>query len=240
MILGFPVQTGAKSARLAIRAKNSILLDYMMGQFHDLFGSAYHHYMKKQEKLQGAELRQMALERGIPLSVYIERDGDWEFVDYFNIAGPMAFKEDVLEIPLTGREPDPLRIKLEYGSFLWEIDYTAIDYSAGLEVTSFTVPVKTAFDEKQKDVSGLLKDDDNNYYVQPETDNQAIVTFDLPELTGPDRTVILHSKGWYQVIRDPEGKPEIEKLRAFRQPGHFNRFTNEKMKTMGQMLSRGQ
>jgi hypothetical protein len=128
-------------------------------------------------------------------------------------------------------------VKLEYGNFLWEIDYAAVDYSPDVEVTSYTIPVKTAITEEQKDVSGLLSKDDTKYYTQPITTNQAVVTFDLPELTGESRTVILHSKGWYQIIRNPAGKPDIDQLKAFRQPGHFNQFINGNMKKMEQLVS---
>jgi len=230
----------AKSASLAIRAKNAIILDFMLGQFHDMFGSAYHGFMKKQQNASATELRKWTMDQGIPLSLYVERNGKWEFADYYNIAGPMAFKEDVLTIPLNGNETDPLKVKLEFGNLLWEIDYACVDYSPEQKIKSYTIPAKTAISEKQKDVSRLLGTDDSKYYSQPTTENEAVLTFDLPENTEQARTVILHSKGWYQLLRNPTGKPDIEKLKAFRQPGHFNRFVNEEIKRMAQQVSQAQ
>lgn len=237
VILTFLKEPGATSAKVLVRAKNSVIFDYMMGQFHDFFGTAYQRYMNKQESADPAALRQMALERGFPLSLYIEKEGRWIFHDYFNIAGPMAFRDDVLEIPLEGDETDSLRIKLEFGTFLWEVDYAAVDFSQPVEYQVISVPVITAFDENSTDVSALLKDDDNRYYSQPETGNQAIVTFNLPGTSAGDRTVILHSKGWYQVLRDPEGFPETKQLEAFRDPAYFNRFINNRMMDMGRKMS---
>lgn len=237
VILEFPNQGKARTAKLAIHAKNSIMLDYMIGQFHDLFGKAYKGYMKRQQDATEGQMRQWALNQGIPLSVYVERDRKWEFVDYYNIAGPMKFKDDVLSIPLRGNETVPLKVKMEYGSFLWEIDYAAVDYSTNEEVKSYTVPIKTAISEDQKDVTSLILNDDLNYYTQPSMDNAAIVTFDLPELTDQERTIILHSKGWYEIIRDPVGKPDIDKLKAFRNPGHFNQFVNTQLKQLEQQAN---
>lgn len=239
VILSFPKPSGAGSAKIIVRAKNSFILDYMMGQFHDLFGSMYGRYMKKQEKADPEQLRKMALDRGFPLSLYIERDEQWEFAGYFNIAGPMAFRDDVLEIPLTGKESDSLRVKLESGTFLWELDYAAVDFSTQAECTHSVVQVESAFDENNRDVSNLLARDDTRYYNQPEMGNQAVVTFTLPAITGETRTVILHSKGWYQVLREPEGKPEFRELQSFRDPARFNRFISERMKEMGQVVSKG-
>ncbi len=242
VILTFPGQADAKIARLAIHAKNSIILDHMMGRFHDMFGTAYKRFMKNQQNAPAAEMRQWSLDQGIPLSLYIERDGKWEFVDYYNIAGPMKYKDDVLSVPLKGNETIPLKVKLEFGSFLWEIDYAAVDYSQDQNVTSYTASVKTAITGEKKDVAGLLNKDDGKYYTQPEVGNEAVVTFDLPEpaAAGLSRTVILHSKGWYELLLNPVGKPDMGKLKAFRQPGHFNRFVAEKLNEMKQQTSPAQ
>jgi hypothetical protein len=240
VIMEFPGQGDAKTAKLVINAKNSILLDLMLGQFYDLFGSAFKRYMKKQEKASASVLQQWTLDQDIPLKLYIERGGQWEFVDYYNIAGPMKFKDDVLSIPLKGNETYPLRVKLEFGNLLWEIDYAAIDYSPEQPLTIRELPVKTAVSEVQKNVAGLLVRDDIKYCNQPTTENQAVVTFDLPGQTEQARTVILHSKGWYQVLRNPSGKPDIEYLKTFRQPGRFNQFVNEQVRKMEQLVSRAE
>ncbi|MDP2888283.1 MAG: hypothetical protein Q8P34_04850, partial [Bacteroidota bacterium] len=237
VIMEFPGQGKAKTAKLSIHAKNSIVLDYMLGQFHDMFGSAYSGYMKKQKNASADQMHQWSRNQGIPLSLYVERDGNWEFVDYYNVAGPMKFKDDVLSVPLNGNETDPLRMKLEFGNFLWEIDYASVDYSSEVQVKSYMVPVKTAITEAEKDIAALLQKSDNKYYTQPTMDNQAVVTFEMPELTDQNRTIFLHSKGWYEILRNPEGKPDIEKLKAFRNPGHFNQFVNQQMKKMEQLVS---
>jgi hypothetical protein len=237
LILDFPTNKNAKEAKLVIHAKNSVLLDYMIGEYNKLFGTEYNKYMKKLEKNPADKMKQWSLSQGIPLSVYVERAGSWEFVDYFNVAGPMAFKDDVLKVPLKGNESNPLRIKLEFGTFLWEIDYAALDYSVDKKLTTNIVPVKTAITEEKKDVAGLLKQDDTNYYIQPQTTNMAVVTFDLPQLTDESRTIILHTKGWYQIIHKPEeGKMDVQRLREMKKPGGFNQFVNDKTDSMAKQV----
>ena len=240
VILAFPNNGEGKTASIAIHAKNSILLDYMLGQFHDMFGSAYMRFVKNQEKSSGGEMRKWSLDQGIPLSLYVERNGKWDFVDFYNIAGPMKFKDDVLSVPLNGNETNPLKVKLEFGNYLWEIDNASIDYTTNQNIKFYKIPVKTAINEDQKDVAGLMNKDDDKYYTQPSMDNKAVLNFDMPEPTGLSRTVILHSKGWYEIILNPSGKPDPDKLKAFRQPGHFNKFVNEQMKRMAQQVSQAQ
>jgi hypothetical protein len=235
MILEFPIPKGSHQANLAIRAKNSILLDYMLGEFNKLFGDSYHAFMKKQQRTSAEKLFQWPLDQGMPLSMYVEKNGKWEYIDYFNIAGPMAFKEDVLEIPLQGIESDLLKVKLEYGYFFWEIDYAAINFRDNTMVTTYTIPVERAITESGEDVSGLLGTDDKQYYIQPETNNFAEITFSLPPDNNGKRSVFLHSKGWYEILIEPHGKPDWKYIKAFREPGRFNRFVNEKFRQLGQL-----
>lgn len=237
VILEFPNPEKAQTAKLAIYAKNSIILDYMIGQFHESFGNVYDTYMKKQQNAPEAKMRQWALDQGIPLSLYIERNGQWEFVDYFHIAGPMKFKDDILQFPLKGNESDPLKLKLEFGNFLWEIDYAALDYSPDQLYKTYTIPALTAINEKQGNIVKQLSIDDQDYYTQPETDNQAVITFNLPKNTDQYRTIFLHSKGWYQILHNLKGKPDIAYLKSFQTPGQFNNFVNAELKEMGQRLS---
>lgn len=239
LVLEFPNPKSSDKAKLIVKAKNSFLSDYMVGQFHDLFGDAYDKWTKKQRETSGEQLRQWSLDQNIPLSLSVERNGTWESLDYYNIAGPIAMKEDILQFPLNGTESDPLRIKLEAGNYFWEIDYAGIDYSPDYKIDYKVIPAISAIDQSNKDVKRLLLGDDGKYLDQPEIGNQTIVKYDLPQLTDENRTIILHSKGWYQIIRNPKGTPDREYLETFRQPGRFNRFVNEYVQALAQKAGIG-
>jgi hypothetical protein len=234
IILEFPRPAGTSGA-LVIRAKNSILLDYMMGEFNHLFGDSYQAFMKKRQRGSGERLSQWSVNQGIPLALSVERNGKWEPVDYYNVVGPMAFKEDVLGFPLNGSESDPLRVKLEFGYFFWEIDYTGLGVVSEAETVTSVLPAVSAINETGEDVSGFLKSDDAGYYTQPETTNFAEISFVLPKDTQAERSIFLHSKGWYQILIDPQGKPDMKYLKAFREPGRFNQFVAEKFSLLRQM-----
>jgi hypothetical protein len=174
----------------------------------------------------------------MPLSLYVERNGKWDFVDYYNVAGPMAFKEDILQIPLTRGESSPLRVKLEFGNLFWEIDYAAADFSPESTVSTYTLPVESVVNEQQQDISGLLRNDDNNYYTQPGFENYAEVTFTLPPINGQERSIFLHSKGWYEILIDPHGKPDWKYIMSLRKQGRFNRFVNERFLQFRQLAGK--
>ncbi|MEE4176093.1 MAG: hypothetical protein V2I46_01145 [Bacteroides sp.] len=237
MILEFEKPEAVKNAKLVIRAKNSFLLDYSLNRFHELFGNAYHNWQARQQKASAEQLKQWTIDQNIPLSVFIQRNNEWEFVDYYNIAGPMAFKDDVLSIPLDLADDDPLRIKLEYGTYFWEVDYVGVDFSDNVPVTKHVVPLQSAINQLGEDVGPLLAADDDLYYDQPEIGDEAVVRFVLPPVTDDGRSVILHSKGHYEVIRDPSGRPQRQYLQTFREPGQFNRFTIEHLQALAREIS---
>jgi hypothetical protein len=230
VIMKFDRPQAAKSGKLFIRAKNSFWLDYVFSQFNNSFGSAYKSWVEKQEKGDVKEMRQWSLNQKIPLSVYVEKNGNWEFVDYYNLSGPMAFKEDVMAINIPDTGSEPLKIKLESGSFFWDIDYAAMDFTPNLDLVKHEIEVGKAINEKQEDVTDLLKADDDKYYIQPEIGNAAFLSFyEPPKKDNLIRSEFLHSKGFYEILSNPSGVPDRKFLEAFREPGRFTKFSNEIM-----------
>ena len=227
VVLLFDKPADCNQAKLIIRAKNSLWLEHVTAEFHHLFGSKYEKFSKRQSERPPDFLRQMMLNQGLPLSVYIEKDGEWVFSDYYEIAGPMAFRDDVLEINLNGIQGETVRVKLESGFMFWELDYAAIDLTADLPVAVTTVSADEAIDEKGLDISSFIRTDDQLYYVQPEIGNEAILTYNVPEISTVNRTVFLESKGYYHILRDQEGRPDIQMAKSFRTPGRMQQFSKE-------------
>jgi hypothetical protein len=229
MILTFDRPVDKDTGKLVIKGKNSFWLDYIHGQFSELFGDRFETWKEEQKDKSPEKMIEWSLDQGIPLSVYLETDEGWEFVDYYNVVGPLAAKEDVLEIDLTNAKNDKVNIKLEFGFLFWEIDYAAMDFTPNLTTSNYTVPVTLAMDQNSIDVSHELRYDDEKYYHQPHIGDQALLTFEAPEqIEGTKRSVVLHSKGYYEILKDAEGKPDLAYLNSFRKPGAFSKFSKEK------------
>jgi hypothetical protein len=227
IIMKFPRPVHADSAKLIIRAKNDFWLDALFTKFHGLFGEKYEEFSRNQEAASGEKLRKWSFNQHIPLSVYLEKNGSWKFIDYFNIAGPMAFRDDVLAFSLDGVDQDTINLKLDYGFLFWDIDYVAMDCSADAAVKVFTMPVASATGENGTDLRQLLGSADHRYYVQDKVGNEARLSFDKPVLSGQLRTIILHTKGHYKILREQKGKPDKKVLKTFRHPGRFPEFSKE-------------
>ena len=229
VILTFDRPVNKDNGKLVVKGKNSFWLDYIHGQFSELFGDRFDAWKEKQKQRSPEKMTEWSLDQGIPLSVYLETDEGWKFVDYYNVVGPLAAKDDILEIDLTNAKSDKVNIKLEFGFLFWEIDYAAMDFTPNQAINKYTVPVSSALDQNNIDVSDELRYDDEKYYHQPNIGDQAVLTFKAPEqIEGTKRSIILHSKGHYEILKDAEGEPDLAYLNSFRKPGSFSKFSKER------------
>ena len=229
--LSYQIPPGTQTADLVIGAKNSYWLDFVYQNFREMLGASYKMWMKKQQDGDPGKMENWSLSQNIPLSVYLFKNGQWEFYDYYNTVGPMAFKKDILELDLSDIEEGPIRIKLETGSYFWEIDYVGLSLEqSGIDPSS-VVQLTEAIDENGNSVAGSLLKDYALYYVQPEIGNEAELVFPVPDQIG-ERTLILHSKGHYEILQDPKGTPRLKALKEIRKSGNFNKYSNDLMQEM--------
>jgi hypothetical protein len=230
--LTFAKPAGATSARLAIHAKNTFWLDYAYGLFLDEFGEYAPRMRSTYLEKSAEDLRQWSEDQQIPLAVWLETaEGKWEKTGYFNIAGPMALKKDVLELDLSRVPGDRVRVRLESGFQFWEIDWVALDFSAPQPVAVQTLAPMSAWSPDGHDHAGALRGDDDRYYTQPQVGDQAEVVFPLlpPPPPGQARSLLLHAKGHYEILRDPvAGKPNLLYLRQFQKPDAFPLYTRDR------------
>ena len=227
IILKFKRPPDASHAKLVINAKSTFWLDYVFTRFHSLFGDQYDCWVTKQETIPDKQMKDWNIEQKIPLLVYLEKKGKWEFIDYYNVTGPMAAREDVLPIDLTDVKTDTVRIKLEYGFMFWEIDYAAIDFSPNAEVIQRTATLEVAFENNETDVRKLLESTDLFYYVQDEIGDKVDMRFTIPPRIREEQSLFLHSRGYYKILLEGKGKQQVKYLLSFRKKGRFPEFSNQ-------------
>ncbi|MCC5930884.1 MAG: hypothetical protein JJU28_16690 [Cyclobacteriaceae bacterium] len=221
-----PVPIDADEAKLVIRAKNSLWGDYVFGEFTKLFGNYYPSFIAKQRKADPEEHMRWQNEQGLTLNVYIKRNEAWEFHDFFHIAGPLAFKEMVMPIPLAGIEGNELSIKLESGFMLWEIDHAFVDFSKNAAHTYEILPAASADNHLGKDVRKIIENSDEKYLRQFEIGDFTELTFEIP---GGNSSLFLHTRGYYEHIRNYSGFPDRKLLETFKIPGNFSKFSRDKL-----------
>jgi len=227
LTLTFKKPLNSKHGKLILNARNSFWLDYIYGKLNEKFGTYYNEFVEKHKKDPASKKIQWSLDQGIPLSVYVETESGWEFIDYFNSIGPLASRDVVMPVDLSKVKAEDVKIKLECGFMFWEIDYAAMDFSENIPVSITHLPPSSSFDEKGNEVSSLIASTDNKYLIQPEVGNEVIIKYVAPTIKNNDnvQSFFLHSRGYYEYIRDYKGKPNLIYLSSFRNKGAFTRFS---------------
>ncbi len=224
--LEFDKPAQSKQAKLFVTVKNSMWLDYVFGKFNAQFGTYYDKFQKDQQFISKEKSTKWMNEQNIPISVYIKTTMGWELVDKINTVGPMATRDIVVPIDINNITSDKLEIKLETGFMFWEVDYVGIDYTENLVVKSQTFKPFMALDQHNIDVTSLLANTDQKYFVQPNIGDEVTVTFKVSEPSGQlKQSFYLKNRGYYNYIRNYTGKPNFNKLKLFKEAGAFTDFS---------------
>lgn len=228
--LEFDRPAGARAAKLIVRGKNSFWLDYLYGQFQDLFGDGLEKWNGKMRAAPREKLAAWFREQKLPLSVELQGEGGWKEIATLRLPGPMAHRDFL--VPFALPEGDgPVKLRLRSGYLFWEIDYAALDFSADQPVSIVSLAADSAADQHGRDLRPALAAEDGNRYDQPEVGDAAALSFTIPHApAGQIQSVFLATKGYYDILRKPQGKPSVSKLKGFRKPGALARFSAERMR----------
>lgn len=234
LVITFNVPEDADIGKLVLRAKNSFWGDYVCGEFTRMFGERYSTWVSKQGKTPAEQVISNRQDQNLFLMVYLETADGWQMVDYFHMAGPLGFRDMVMPVPLEKAKKigtdygQQIRIRLETGFMFWELDYAAIDFTEDIPVKVEKVTASSALNEQGKNVGRLLGQDDRRYYKQPSPGDHVILDFaSPPDQPGKATSVLLHTKGYYEHVRNYTDQPDREKLEAFRLPGRMSQYSYE-------------
>lgn len=221
----FDVPNQNADAKLYLRAKNSLWLDYIFGEFNKKFGTRYSEFQKQQQKRTGAESRQWIHDQHIPLSVYVQTDNRWELITSINTVGPLKYRNLVVPIDAKYFGKEKVKIKLETGFMFWEVDYVGIDFTPNMELKKLELSPKTAFDQEGNLVTKLVASTDKTYLVQPNIGDEVIVTFENETLSHGTHSMFLKNRGYYNYKRDFSGTPDIQTLKQFKEKEQFTLYS---------------
>ncbi|SMC00302.1 hypothetical protein SAMN00120144_1732 [Hymenobacter roseosalivarius DSM 11622] len=233
VVLSFANPTQSKTGKLVLHAQNSLWLDYLYGEFTKKFGDAYNKWALTQKDVPAKELNQWSLDQGIPLKISLKTANGWQLIDNIPTVGPLASRDLVIPFTLPeGLASQPVQVKVETGFMFWELDYAAVDFSPNQPVRLEKSPPETACDEIGRNQRQVLSKVDTDYLQQLHPGTEVTLTYRAtpPAASQPaqHRTAFLHTRGYYEHIRQYEGIPNLPQLYAFRQPGRFIEFSKEK------------
>ena len=224
--LSYRKTTGAQQGKLLINAKNSLWFDYLYGEVISKFGSYYPTWMEKQAKKSTAERLETIRGSGAPLSVYVKINGKWELVESIPTIGPLATRDMVIPIDLREHQDEIVEVKLETGFLYWDLDYALMDFNTNPDFEIVEQKPILAQDSYGKDWMEALAADDDTYMAQLTVGELAELHYTVPPKNeGQTQSAFLHTKGYYELIRDFEGAPRFKELYAFKDPAYMMQYS---------------
>ncbi|MBK7561174.1 MAG: hypothetical protein IPI68_06530 [Chitinophagaceae bacterium] len=246
VILRFNKKADRQNGKLVLSLKNSYWLDYLYGELAKGFGSYYATYVEQQKKKPAAELLKWVADQKIPLTVSVKTTTGWQKIKDITTIGPLATRDIVVPVDCSAIPGPEVEIKLSSGFMFWEIDYAAIDFSPDDQFNIQKLSPLKATDEQHQNVLPLLQKEDGVFLEQPQIGNVVTLVYKAnpPENASQIQSFIMHSKGYYEYIRDFNGKPDVAFLNRFKQPGAFATYGVEMYKKVKnsslQMLAKHQ
>jgi hypothetical protein len=227
--LQFRRPAGSGAGKLVLHAQNSLWLDYLYGAFTRQFGSIYNRWAEKQKDEPAAKLYGWQQEQGIPLLVEVRTPQGWQVVERIPPVGPLAGRDLVVPVDLAKVKGELVQLRLSCGFMFWELDRAGMDFTPNLPVEVAKVGAGSAYEKSGQNVSHLLATADSQYLRQFSVGDAVELTYSLPEKKPAQaQTLFLHTRGYYEHIRDYEGIPNLITLRAFEKPGHFMQFSRDR------------
>jgi len=213
VILTFPKPKSARQVNLIANAATGLWGSFMIKKMVELHGRDTPSWLTS---LDGnpAGLKNIHAwgerEGTYRLPIEVEESSGWVVRGALPNGGPMLAEDRVIPMDVSHATGTQLRIRMRPPVGYWAFNSFAVAYGTGTAVNVSHVAANTAQTSEGKDILPDLAAADDRYYPMPDMTDQAELTFPAPpRKAGAERTVFLHSRGWYQLHLRNQGPPDL-------------------------------
>ncbi len=226
LILNFKKPAAALTGKLLLSGKNTLWFDYVVGEFFGKFGGSFDSFMDRQSKIAAADRLKTIQDNNFPLSVYAKHQGTWKLIDYLPTVGPLASRDFVIPIDLQEYPGEEIEIKIETGFMFWELDQVALDFTDDIDLKTYHLSPFTATGSGGENWQAALLETDGESMSQERVGAVADLRFSVPPAADNQvQSTFLHTRGYYELIRDFSGLPKLVELNKFKDPSYFSLFS---------------
>jgi hypothetical protein len=232
IVLTFPKPRGMNSGRLVTNVATGIWGSHMIRAMLQLRGRDVGSWYARidggthsRDSLLAWDLR----EELYHLRIDVQEPDGWRTRGILPGGGPFIAEDRVVPLDLSRVEGDSVRLRIRPPRGFWALNSFALDYDDEHPTKVDTLPPIRAKDARWGDVLPALSTSDDRYYVMPYTGDYGHLTFKAPaQHAGSDRTVLLHTRGYYRLHLPIGGEPDTAALRRISYvPGAAAEFAAE-------------
>lgn len=229
IIMSFPKPETAEEVKLIANAATGLWGSYMIKKMVELRGrnvgrfyTAVNHSQTARNKLRDWEIREQLYQ----LPIFVEEPDGWKVRGILPGTGPFISKDRILALDVSHVRGTQLRVRIHPPAGFWALNSFAVDYTADRPISVQTLKPASARDLQGNDVLADLVGSKGHYLAMPGIGDTADISFNAPPIKqGTERSVILHSRGYYKLHLAAGGEPDNKTLQAFeREPGSAAKF----------------
>jgi hypothetical protein len=175
----------------------------------------------------GELLAWMAREELFALKIEVEEPTGWQVRGMLPIAGPFASDDRVTPLDVSRVAGDKVRVRLRPPAGFWAFNSFAMSYAADHPARVAKLEPVRASDAAGRDLLPALRAADGQYYEMHEQGEKATVAFVAPPASpGMERTLFLHSRGYYRMHIPESGEPDVAAFqKILTEPGAGSAFS---------------
>ena len=229
VILTFRKPAGATQANLIANAGTGMWGSYMLKRMVELRGRETAGWLSSLER-DPVVLRILydwgAREGTYRLPIEVGEPSGWEVRGVLPPGGPLLLEDRVIPLDVSRVRGDQLQIRLRPPVGFWAFNSFAVAYGSGQIPAVTRIAPQSAVTADGRDILPDLLAPDDRYYPMPDNTDSAEIAFQAPpQRAGQDRTVLLHTRGWYQLhLRNDAAPDELAFVRLLSVPGAAAQF----------------
>jgi hypothetical protein len=213
VVLTFPKPEGATHANLIANVATGIWGSYMIKKMVELHGRDAAAWLATLDQNPGGVEAIHAWgerEGTYRLPIEIKEASGWVVRGALPNGGPLLAEDRAISLDVSQAAGTELQIRLLPPVGFWAFNSFSIAYGSGEAADIIRVAATSAQTSNGKDVLPDLAAADERYYPMPEVTDRAELTFAAPmRNVGQDRTIFLHSRGWYALHLRDESAPDL-------------------------------
>lgn len=209
VVLTFPKPAGATQVTLIANAATGMWGSYMIKKMTELRGSETRGFLQAIDDDPAVVQAVHAWgerEETYRLRVEVQEPDGWHVRGSIPGGGPYLAEDRAIALDVSRVVGNDIRLRLRPPVGFWALNSFALAAGAGDAVHVEKVALRSARTWDGKDVRPALSAVDDSYYAMPELSDRAELVFPAPaRQPQTDRTVFLHSRGWYELHLRTDG-----------------------------------
>ncbi|HEY8830933.1 MAG TPA: hypothetical protein VIM21_00360 [Gemmatimonadaceae bacterium] len=218
IVLTYPKPRAATRARLVARAGTGLWGSHMIREMLQLRGADVKAWYAMVDN--GGAPRSLLRDWNVREELYVlkldvDEAGTWHTRGLLPGGGPFLTETRVVPLDLSQVAGDSLRLRIRPPAGFWALNSFEISYEDGdAPLAVSKVAPASARTSDDRDILADLREADDRYYAMPTTDDRAFVSFVAPPVRpGSERTIFLHTRGYYRLHLPEQGAADAVALR---------------------------